>query len=134
MKFSHAALLSSAILFVAPSFAAAGTADIAKVWTGVVAPGMDTPVILTIKSAQPGGDAGTIKWGQPYTCTSQLVFVNQTDGAWVFTTQKGVGTFCVSMNGGKVYLRPARSKTDLQYRLNAANGAPKQETVLSSAP
>lgn len=52
---------------------AAGVADLAGTWTGTLdRDGRPVPVILELKAAQPGQDAGKLRFGQPDQCALPL--------------------------------------------------------------
>lgn len=136
MKASTSALLVG-LVAVPAYFAFANTADIAKEWRGTVGKAGDIPVTLKIIKAKTGDDAGTVKWGEPYKCTSHLEYITEKDKEWSFTLRKGYGPFCDSVNGGKLYLKLI-SKAELQYRMEPPKTTPpktqipSQETVLTS--
>lgn len=135
MKTLPSALLLACVLATSSSFAASGTADIAQKWVGTVKKGQDAvPVGLLLVAVQTGGAAGPIKWGEPYRCTSQLEYITQESGSWIFTLRKGYGPFCQSVDGARLYLKAGVGKT-LQYRLlSPKDRSVLQETVLTAAP
>ena len=135
MKTLSSALLLSCLLATSACSAEPGTDNIAKKWTGVVKKGQEpVPLTMQLTSVQIGATAGTIKWGEPYRCTSQLEYVTQENAEWIFTLRKGYGSFCDSVNGGKVYLKYGPGKT-LQYRLlSPKDRSTLQETQLTVTP
>ncbi len=130
--------LAFAALFAAtaPAAGQADTSDIAKTWRGVIhaSNNQPIPVKLKITKAWVGDEAGTIQWGSPYQCSSQLQYATIDKGVWSLTPHKSNGGFCDNAEGGEVQLKYIAGQT-LSYKLLAPKDRKLlQETTLTADP